>query len=221
MPRLETRKCAVVEREGALVRAADVVAVALVDLADVDLGRQVADAGGGVVAVGDVDDADGAAAGAVVAGEDAEDFGRAGDGARLHEGGRAEHAVAEEAGQAGAVRVDGPEALDRDGGLVHVFPARVDDAAIVQHARGEIVHDVGREPGHARAVALHAMQDADRRHPAIGEARRAGGEEGDAAVGQPAGVVVVVRAVGELAQLRAVGVDRRTPGNPPVACAAN
>ncbi|MCD6304401.1 MAG: hypothetical protein J7M21_05500 [Planctomycetes bacterium] len=69
-----------VEGAGALVGSADAVAAAAIDLADVDFGCEVDDGLLGVNAVGLIDDADGAAAGTVMGGEDAEDFVGTGDG---------------------------------------------------------------------------------------------------------------------------------------------
>ena len=46
-------------------------------------------------------------------------------------------------GEPGAVRVNGPQALDGASRSVHVFPAGVDDPAVVEH-RGRKVHQVVR-----------------------------------------------------------------------------
>jgi len=116
VPRFDTRYRSASSGR-AFIRTADAVAVALIRPADVDLGREVADAGGGVVAVLDVHEADRATAGTVVACEHTQHLGAARDATSFHEGGGAEHAVAEEPGQAGAIGPYGPQALDGIAGL--------------------------------------------------------------------------------------------------------
>ena len=62
------------------------------------------------------------------------------------------------------------------------------------------------------------MQHADRRVPAVGELRRAGAQESDPAVRQPAAVVVVPLTLGQLSQLAAIHIDG--PQMIPLAAAA-
>ena len=58
------------------------------------------------------------------------------------------------------------------------------------------------------AVGVAAPDVAHLGEPAVDPAVGPGGDEHDAAVGQPAGLVVVVRPVGDLPQAGAIGVDR-------------
>ena len=174
---------------------------------DVDLGREVADRLGSVGALRRIDRHDPAAARTVVVGRRGDHLVRAGNRLGVHERARRDHAVAVEAGQPRAVRVDRPEALDRAGRPVDVFPAGVDDPPVVEHRGREVHQVVGRQPLLLRAVALHAVQNRRGDHVAVGIGRFAVGDERDAAVGQPARVEVVVRAVGQLRQAGAVDVD--------------
>ncbi len=189
---------AIVQRPGALVRAAGRAVAADRHLADVHLRRYVGDGLLRVAAFPRVDDPDRAAAAAVVSGHRAEHAARAaGDGAGFDECRRAKHAIAEVAGQHRAVGMNGPQFLDGDRRPIHVLPAAVDDAAVFHHRGREVVQVVGADPPHVAAVGVHPMEHSHGRVPAVGELRIAGREEADAAVRQPAGVEVVMVAGGE------------------------
>ena len=196
---------AIVQRPRALVGAAGRAVGADRHLADVHLRRHVGDGLLRVAAFSRVDDADRAAAPAVVSRHRAEHAARApGDGAGFDESRRAKHAIAEVAGEHRAVGMDGPQFLDGDRRPIDVLPAAVDDAAVFHHRGSEVVQVVGADPPHVAAVGVHAMEHTHGRVPAVGELRIAGREEGDAAVRQPAGVEVVMVAGGELPRLAAL-----------------
>ena len=122
-----------------------------------------------------------------------------------HDDARVHVAVVDGLGR--AVGVHGPQVVELDLAAVDVFPAGVEDAAVGQHPGRVVVLGVGRDALDVRAVGVAAVEDADLGHPAVDPAVAAGGDEDDVAVGQVGGLEVVVRAVGELAQARAVDVD--------------
>src|ERR1035437_3121152 len=90
---------------------------------------------------------------------------------------------------------------------IHVFPARVEDATVGQRPGGVVLVVVAGEETDVLAVGVATVQDGDLREPAVDPALAAGGDEDDVAVGQVGGLDIVVRAVGELAQAGAIGVD--------------
>ena len=142
--------------------------------------------------------------------------------------------VAEEDRRIGPVGVAGPQAVELGGVAVHVIPARVDDPAVVQTDGMPLVGFVKRQRPDVPAVGVHAVQRVDQFRAAAAAAELAAaprGHERDAAVGKRTGIEIVVRAVGELAQPRAVGIHRqdvkgvvlrlrarRAPSRSPAAC---
>ena len=107
----------------------------------------------------------------------------------------------------GAVGVGGPEMVIVDLAAIHVFPARVEDAAVGQRPGRVVLLVVAGDGADVLAVGVAAVQDGHLRQPAVDPALAAGGDEDDVAVGQVGGLDVVVGAVGELAQAGAVGID--------------
>ena len=191
------------------VGAADVVAGAFVNKPDIDFRRQVPDRLLRIPADRGVNDADCPVTMAVVGGHHAEDlaFG-SGDLAGVHECGWGENAVAEQTGEVGPVRVDRPQALDRNGRPVDVFPTAVENATVCHHGRREIVEVVGTEPHRPISVGLALEQDGGGGPPAIGKCRLAIGEKDNLIVWQPAGVEVVGGVVRDLLQARSIRAHR-------------
>ncbi len=135
----------------------------------------------------------------------------AGDGMGLVAGVDALGVVAEELARVRAVGVRHPDAVEMGRRAVHIVPAGVGDAPVVEHLRVPLAGLVDGQ-GADRAVRLKAVQGVGgQRLPGVvaaGEAAPACGHEGDAAVGQGAGIEIVVRAVREGAQVAAVNVHR-------------
>ena len=125
----------------------------------------------------------------------------------LHERGRAQHAIAEQSAQARAVGIDRPEALDRNGRSIDIFPAAVEDPPIFHDRRSEVVEIVGRQSLHMAAVTIAAVEDRCGRCPAIGEGGFPVGKKGNRIVGQPAGIEVVRVVIGQLCQIRSIDID--------------
>ena len=126
--------------------------------------------------------------------------------AGFHERRRAEHAIAEETSYVRSVLIDRPEALDRDGGAVDVFPTRVDDSPVRHYRGSEVIQVVRRETNHVLAVGVAAIEDRRSRVPAVRERGLDVRQQRDPAVGQPAGVHVVGLALGDLRQTGPVGL---------------
>jgi len=189
------------ERERRAVR----VARHAVAEGDGQLRGQVGQARLAVEGLAVVDNADGALDAVVVRRQGAQHARRTGDRPSLDERGRIERAVAVEHPQVGAIGLDGPQTLDRDGWPVHVFPPRIEDPPVGHDRWGEVVHVVRRQHADARTISFHTMERGDGRHIAEHEPLRPSRHEGDAAIGQPARVEVVVGAIGELGQPRAIG----------------
>ena len=148
-----------------------------------------------------------ACSGMAMAGREARhDFVRAGDrlGVNHHDAGVV---VAVPGHLGGAVGVGGPEMMVVDLAAIHVFPARVEQAAIGQRPGGIVLLVVAGDGADVLAAGVAAIQDGDLREPAVHPALAARGDEDDVAVGQVGGLDVVVRAVRELAQAGAIGVD--------------
>jgi len=119
--------------------------------------------------------------------------------------------IAEDLSRFRAVRVGGPDAVEMGGRPVHVVPADIGDAPVVQHLRMPLAGLVsGKTP--YRPVRVQPVQRVGgQRFPGIVAAREPaapGGHEGDAAIGQRAGIEVIVGAVGQRAQIPSVGVHR-------------
>ena len=129
--------------------------------------------------------------------------------AGVHERARREYAVAVETGQARAVRVDRPQALNRACRPVDVFPASVNDPPVVQDRRRKVHQVVRGQPPLVPAVAVHPVQDRRGDDVAVGIGRLAVGDKGDPAVRQPARVEVVVGAVRQLFESRPVDGDAK------------
>ena len=92
---------------------------------------------------------------------------------------------------------------------VHVVPAGVDDHPVVIDAGLPLVGLVVAEPNDAGAVGVHGVQREQRHRARVatsipGSTLR---DEQNPAVGEPTGVEIVHRAVGQLHQLRAVEID--------------
>ncbi len=82
---------------------------------------------------------------------------------------------------------------------VHVIPARPDDAAVVGHAGMPLVAVVEAQAVDVAAVGGHVVERVERAGPAAAQVAAAPlADEGDPAVGQPARVEIVPRAVGQL-----------------------
>ena len=97
------------------------------------------------------------------------------------------------------------------GTAIDVVPARVDDHAVVVHARMPLVRLVVREAHDVRAVVEHRVER-EGRYGTISRAAHVAatplGDERDSPVRQPARIKLVPRPAGELAQVRAVEVAR-------------
>ena len=78
---------------------------------------------------------------------------------------------------------------------VDVFPACIDDAAVVQDRGGEVHQVIGGEPLLVLPVAVHAVNHRRSDHVAIRVGRFAVGDKRDSTVGQPSRIEVIVRAV--------------------------
>ena len=143
---------------------------------------------------------------AVTGGEAGDDLVRARDGLGVdHDDAGVEVAVPGHLG--GAVGVGGPEMVVVDLAAIHVFPARVEEAAVGQRPGGVVVFVVAGDGADVAAVGVAAVHDRDLGEPAVDPALAARGDEDDVAVRQIGGLDIVVGAVGELAQAGAIGID--------------
>ena len=115
--------------------------------------------------------------------------------------------IAEVDGLAGAVGVHRPEVVIVDLRAIDVFPAGVEDSPVGQHPGRVVLLEVRRELAEVAAVGVAAVEIGHLGQPAVDPAPAAGGNENDAAVGQEAGLDVVVDAGGQLPQSAAVGSD--------------
>ena len=172
------------------------------------LRREVADRLLRVAAERNVDETHRAAARTIVRRHDAEErVGTPRHVVREHERGGREDAVAEHARKARAVRLDRPQTLDRDRRTVHVFPAAEEDAPVAHHGRREVGEVVRGKAHNVLAIGVRAVEDRRSRSPAVRERGLAVARERDAAVRQPAGVLVVAGAGDDFLESRAVRVD--------------
>ena len=106
-----------------------------------------------------------------------------------------------------AVWVHGPQSVKLDLAAIHVFPAHVKQAAVREHPRRVVLLGVGGNEFNITAVAIAPIHHPDLSHPAIDPPLAARGNEGDVAVGQVGGFVIIERTRGQLSQARAVHVD--------------
>ena len=160
------------------------------------IGRDVLDGRLGIEPSGSVNDPDGAASGPVVACHRANDLARTRDLPRLHERAGRDDSIAEVHRQIRPVGVDRPETLDRNSGFVDIFPATVNYASVAKRIRRKIIEVIGRYLTDICPVRVHPIHHTNRGVPAVGELRQARAQEGDPAVREPAGVVVVPETVG-------------------------
>ena len=87
---------------------------------------------------------------------------------------------------------------------VDVFPPLIENASVGQRPRGVVLLEVGGQQFDVAPVAVAAVEGGHLGEPAIDPTLAAAGDEDDAAVGQVAGLEIIPRAVGELADVAAV-----------------
>ncbi len=106
--------------------------------------------------------------------------------------------VAEDQLGMGAVGMDRPERMAEVGSLVEILGPRPENAAVAHHRRRPFAQVGERERPDVLAVGIHAEEHEGLRTPAEEAGAAAGRNEGQPAVGQGAGVIVVERPVGQL-----------------------
>ena len=207
--RLRHEVARVIHRVRRRVRPAHAVAAdAVLHRRHPHLRREVADRPLRVAAERHVDEPHRPVARTVMRGHDAEEgVGTPRHVVREHERGGGEHAIAEHAGKAGSVRLDRPQALNRNRRAIDVLPAAEEDASVAHHGRREVGEVVRGETHHVLSVAVRAVEHRRRGGPTVRERGLAVARERDAAVRQPAGVLVVAGTGDNLLQSRAVRVD--------------
>ena len=107
----------------------------------------------------------------------------------------------------GAVGVLGPEMVVVHLAAIHVFPAGVKNPSVGERPGRIVLLVVARDRTDVVPVAVAAVHDGHLGQPAIDPPLAAGGHEDDVAVGQVGRLEIIIVAVGELAQARAVGAD--------------
>ena len=130
------------------------------------------------------------------------EVGPAGHLAGLIEGAGVRDVVAVQLLAAAAVGAHGPQRLDGGDALVDVLPSGVEEAAVVQHRRGEFAEGAVGQRAEAAAVGVHAVEGGGGERVSTAKDRplAAGGSEDDAASGgrRPG-------AVGQVARVQVVG----------------
>ena len=137
---------------------------------------------------------------------------RAWDRLRLEAGVDSLRVVAKHDARVRSIGIAGPEPVVVRSRAVHVVPSGVDDAAVGQDRRVPLVGLVEGERSHVPAGRVHPVQRVRRQGlPRIvtpPEPAATRGHEGDPAVPAGARIEIVVAALGELPQIRAVCVHR-------------
>ena len=158
-----------------------------------------------VRSTGGVDDSDGAGvfALAVAGGENRDDLAgiRNGLGINHHDAGMK---VAIPDHLRGTVWVRRPQMVVVHLAAVDIFPARIEKAAIRHGPRRVVLLVIAGDGADIPAVAIAPVQDGHLSQPAVHPALAAGGNESDIPVGQVGGLDVIVRPVGQLAQVGAI-----------------
>ncbi len=106
-----------------------------------------------------------------------------------------------------AVWIHRPEVMELDVAAINVFPAGIEDATVGQDPGSVVLPRVEGEAADVAAVDFAAVDGAHLRHPAGHPTAAAGGDEGDAAIGQVGRLIIVVRPVGNLPEAAAVKLD--------------
>ena len=108
---------------------------------------------------------------------------------------------------AGPIRVRGPKVMIVHLRTVDVFPSLIQQASVGQRPRRVVVLEIRRNGADVRTVCVAAVQHGHLGQPALDPTIAAAGYEDDPVVGQVTGLEVVMGAVGQLPQIRAIHID--------------
>ena len=121
--------------------------------------------------------------------------------------------VAEDQLGVGAVGMDRPQRMAEVRPLVEILGPRPEDAAVAHHRRRPFAQVGKRQRPDVLPVGIHAKEHEGLRTPAEEAAAAACRDEGQPAVGQRAGVIVVERPMRQFLSLAPVHVDRPSGAN--------